>query len=92
MADQSYIYAVGKRKTAVAQVRLYLDQGPIVVDEKLMEEAFPYSIWQQIINEPFTVTNTEGKYRVVAMVVLERLDTVLLGLYQKLKMDDLEEH
>ena len=38
MADQSYIYAVGKRKTAVAQVRLYLDQGPIVVDEKLMED------------------------------------------------------
>ena len=68
MADQSYIYVVGKRKTAVAQVRLYLDSGPIVVDEKLMEEAFPYSIWQQIINEPFTVTNTEGKYRVVAKI------------------------
>ena len=68
MAEQSYIYAVGKRKTAVAQVRLYSDSGPIVVDEKLMEEAFPYSIWQQIINEPFTVTNTQGQYRVVAKV------------------------
>tara|TARA_Y100000817_G_C16841994_1_gene538438 strand:- start:241 stop:639 length:399 start_codon:yes stop_codon:yes gene_type:complete len=68
VAEQSYIYAVGKRKTAVAQVRLYSDAGPIVVDEKLMEEAFPYSIWQQVINEPFTVTNTQGKYRVVAKV------------------------
>jgi small subunit ribosomal protein S9 len=66
VVTQSYTYAVGKRKTAVAQVRLYSDSGPIVVDEKLMEEAFPYSIWQQIINEPFTVTNTIGKYRVVA--------------------------
>ena len=68
MVDKSYIYAIGKRKTAVAQVRLYLDSGPVVVDEKLMEEAFPYSIWQQIINEPFTVTNTQGKYRVAAKV------------------------
>ena len=68
MVEQAYTYAVGKRKTAVAQVRLYPDAGPIVVDEKLMEDAFPYSIWQQIINEPFTVTNTQGRFRVVAKV------------------------
>ena len=42
MVEQAYTYAVGKRKTAVAQVRLYPDAGPIVVDEKLMEDAFPY--------------------------------------------------
>ena len=68
MVDQRYTYAVGRRKTAVAQVRLYSDSGPIVGDEKLMEDAFPYSIWQQIVNEPFTVTNTQGKFRVVAKV------------------------
>jgi small subunit ribosomal protein S9 len=66
--DQRYTYAVGRRKTAVAQVRLYSDSGPIVVDDKLMEDAFPYSIWQQIINEPFTVTNTQGRFRVVAKI------------------------
>ena len=66
MVEQTYTYAVGRRKTAVAQVRLYSDAGPLVVDDKLMEEAFPYSIWQQIINEPFTVTSTQGRFRVVA--------------------------
>mgnify|MGYP001338601507 FL=1 len=66
MVEQAYTYAVGRRKTAVAQVRLYSDAGPVVVDDKLMEEAFPYSIWQQIINEPFTVTSTQGRFRVVA--------------------------
>ncbi len=66
MVDQAYTYAVGRRKTAVAQVRLYSDAGPVVVDDRLMEEAFPYSIWQQIINEPFTVTSTQGRFRVVA--------------------------
>ena len=66
MVEQAYTYAVGRRKTAVAQVRLYSDAGPVVVDDRLMEEAFPYSIWQQIINEPFTVTSTQGRFRVVA--------------------------
>ena len=66
MVEQAYTYAIGRRKTAVAQVRLYSDAGPVVVDDRLMEEAFPYSIWQQIINEPFTVTSTQGRFRVVA--------------------------
>ena len=66
MVEQAYTYAVGRRKTAVAQVRLYSDAGPVVVDDRLMEEAFPYSIWQQIINEPFTVTSTQGRFHVVA--------------------------
>ena len=54
MVQQGYTYAVGRRKSAVAEIRLYEDSGPIVVGERIMEEAFPYSIWQQIINEPFT--------------------------------------
>ena len=68
MVEQQYTYAVGRRKSSVAQVRLYQDAGPIVVEDKLIEEAFPFSTWQQIINEPFTVTNTQGKFRVVAKV------------------------
>jgi|TARA_B100000686_G_scaffold49043_1_gene52498 small subunit ribosomal protein S9 len=68
LVEQQYTYAVGRRKTSVAQVRLYQDAGPIVVEDKLIEEAFPFSTWQQIINEPFTVTNTQGKFRVVAKV------------------------
>ena len=68
MVEQQYTYAVGRRKTSVAQVRLYQDAGPVVVGDKLIEDAFPFSTWQQIINEPFTVTNTQGKFRVVAKV------------------------
>jgi small subunit ribosomal protein S9 len=68
LVEQQYTYAVGRRKTSVAQVRLYQDAGPVVVGDKLIEDAFPFSTWQQIINEPFTVTNTQGKYRVVAKV------------------------
>jgi len=68
LVEQQYTYAVGRRKTSVAQVRLYQDAGPVIVEDKLIEDAFPFSTWQQIINEPFTVTNTQGKFRVVAKV------------------------
>ena len=63
-----YYYAVGRRKTATAQVRLYTDSGPVVVNGKLMEDAFPWNAWQQQINEPFAVTNTHNQFRVVAKV------------------------
>ena len=63
-----YYYAVGRRKTAVAQVRLYTDSGPVVVNGKLMEDAFPWNAWQQQIYEPFAVTNTHNQFRVVAKV------------------------
>tara|TARA_B100000949_G_C13986370_1_gene327318 strand:- start:176 stop:571 length:396 start_codon:yes stop_codon:yes gene_type:complete len=66
--EGQYTYAVGRRKTSVAQVRLFHDAGSVVVDDQLMEEAFPYITWQQLINEPFTVTNTQGRYRIVAKI------------------------
>ena len=67
-SEDHYYYAVGKRKNAVAQVRLYTDSGPIIVNGKPMEEAFPWETWQQTINEPFVTTETVGQFRVVAKV------------------------
>ena len=66
--DQHYYYATGRRKTAVARVRLYMDSGPILVNGRLMEEAFPWDSWQQHITEPFRVTNSMGQFRVAAKV------------------------
>jgi small subunit ribosomal protein S9 len=63
-----YYYAVGKRKNAVAVVRLYTDSGPIIVNGKLMEEAFPWYSWQQTVNEPFVATETVGQFRIIAKV------------------------
>jgi len=63
-----YYYAVGKRKNAVAVVRLYTDSGPIIVNGKPMEEAFPWDSWQQTVNEPFIATETVGQFRIVAKV------------------------
>ena len=66
--DNQYYYATGRRKTSVARVRLYTDSGPVVVNGKPMEEAFPWDPWQQTVMEPFRLTDTSGQYRVVAKV------------------------
>jgi small subunit ribosomal protein S9 len=63
-----YYYAVGKRKNAVAVVRLYTDSGPIIVNGKPMEEVFPWDAWQQTVNEPFVASETVGQFRIVAKV------------------------
>ena len=63
-----YYYAVGKRKTAVAQVRLYTDSGVNQVNGKPLDEVFPWDSWQQLINEPMDVTNSHGQFRVVAKI------------------------
>lgn len=66
--EGNYYYAVGKRKNAVAQVRLYTDSGPVIVNGKTMEEFFPWDSWQQTVNEPFVVTDSQNQFRVVAKV------------------------
>jgi len=64
--QQKYYYGTGKRKTSVARVRLYSDSGPIVVNGKPIEEAFPWASWRESIGLPFEVTNSKNQFRVVA--------------------------
>ncbi len=68
LQQQQYYYAIGKRKTSVAQVRLYTDSGANQVNGKPLEEFFPWDSWQQLINQPMDVTNTHGDFRIVAKV------------------------
>lgn len=68
MNQQQYYYATGRRKTSVARVRLYPERGPIVVNGKPMEEAYPWDTWQELITQPFKATETKNKFRVVAKV------------------------
>ena len=66
--NEQYYYGTGRRKTAVARVRLYMDSGPIIVNGRPVEEAFPWDAWLQQVNEPFRVTDTAGRFRVVAKI------------------------
>ena len=69
-SQQEYYYGTGKRKTAIAKVRLYLDDGgPIIVNGKTMEEFFNWNPWQLEITEPFRTTDTVNRFRVNARVL-----------------------
>ena len=69
-SQQEYYYGTGKRKTAIAKVRLYLDDGgPIIVNGKTMEEFFNWNPWQLEILEPFRATDTVNRFRVSARVL-----------------------
>ena len=68
MEQQHYYYGTGRRKTAVARVRLFMERGPIIVNGKPMEDIFGWPTWQDIITEPFRVTETVGQFRVVAKI------------------------
>ncbi len=68
-AQEQYYYGTGKRKTSIAKVRLYLDDGgPTIVNGKPVEEYFNWQPWQRIVNEPFQVSETGNRFRVVVRV------------------------
>ncbi len=67
MADNRF-YATGKRKLAVARVWLSPGQGDIKVNGREIEEYFDVETARIIIETPFTVTNTKGKFDVSATV------------------------
>jgi len=62
MAEQQYYYGTGRRKTAVARVRLYPGNGAVVVNGRPMEEIFSRDVHRQEILSPLARLGREGKF------------------------------
>lgn len=60
--------ATGRRKTAVARVRLALGVGKMKVNGKDLTEYFPTDSMQGFIQQPFQITDTVKRYDVMALV------------------------
>jgi small subunit ribosomal protein S9 len=56
--------STGRRKAAVARVRLRPGQGAIVVNKRPVEDYFPSATHRQIITEPLRLTTTTESYDV----------------------------
>ncbi len=67
---EQYYYGTGKRKRAIARVRLYPGgRGSVVVNGKPLEEALPWLDWQFRVMKPFReIPAVGGIYNVVAQV------------------------
>ena len=59
---------VGRRKEAVARVRLVPGTGRWVVNGKPLEVYFPNKVHQQAVSEPFRTVGAEGSYDVFARI------------------------
>ena len=68
MEKQAYFYGTGRRKTAVARVRLMLGEGAIIINGTPYEEVFPRLEHRRAIMQPLLATESVGKYNVVAKV------------------------
>lgn len=79
---KDYITAVGRRRTAVARVRLYpgvtegliwedlpLKKGDIIVNKKPIEEYFNTNIAKLLYKEPLRITNTLNRYTFTIKVI-----------------------
>ena len=64
-----YFYGTGRRKKSVARVRLYPGTGAITINGRDVDQYFGLETLKLIINQPFGVTETLGKYDVVANVI-----------------------
>ena len=63
-----YFYGTGRRKSSVARVRVYPGSGSITVNGKDIDQYFGLETMKLIINQPFEVTGTTGKFDIVANV------------------------
>ena len=63
-----YFYGTGRRKSSVARVRVYPGSGVITVNGKDIDQYFGLETLKLIINQPFEITGTMGKFDIVANV------------------------
>ncbi len=69
MPEQQYFYAVGRRKTAVARVRLMTGDGRIFVNGKTLDEYFNRGALESIVQQPMEAITLPVPYNAVIKVV-----------------------
>ena len=63
-----YFYGTGRRKKSVARVRLYPGTGVVTINGREISDYFGLDTMKLIVNQPFGVTDTVGKFDVVVNV------------------------
>ena len=64
-----YFYGTGRRKKSIARVRLIPGTGNITINKRSIDEYFGLETLKLIVNQPFGVTGTAGKFDIVCTVV-----------------------
>ena len=67
-SSKPYFYGTGRRKKSVARVRIVPGTGEITINKKNIDEYFGLETLKLIVNQPFGVTETAGKFDIIALV------------------------
>lgn len=60
--SNTYTYAIGRRKAAVATVKLFSGKGESIINGIAIEKYFPSKTAKIAYDRPFLITDTVGKY------------------------------
>lgn len=86
--------ALGRRKEAVARVRLVPGSGQWKINGRTLEDFFPNKVHQQLVASPFTLLDVEGRFDVIARVtgggVSGQAGALRLGIARALNEIDAE--
>ena len=63
-------YGTGRRKEAVARVRLVPGSGKWTINGRTLEEYFPSKLLQREVNSPIVLLKLEGKFDIVVLVTV----------------------
>ena len=64
MDKQAYVHGTGRRKTAVAQVRLVPGGGAIIINGRPYDQYFSEQVNQQLVMKPLVTVQSQDKYNV----------------------------
>jgi small subunit ribosomal protein S9 len=86
--------ATGRRKEAVARVRLVPGTGEWTVNGRALDSYFPNKLHQQVVNEPFVNTDLVGRFDVVARIhgggITGQAGALRLGVARALNAIDID--
>ena len=86
--------ATGRRKEAVARVRMVPGSGKWTINGRTLEDYFPNKVHQQIVSEPFVAAAVAGSYDVIARIhgggITGQAGALRLGVARSLNAIDAE--
>ncbi len=96
MTDEHYYHGTGRRKSAVARVRLYPGQGDIIVNEKPLEQVFSRLYHRNTILQPLEATENTGRFHATVKVagggITGWADAIAHGIARALAVADESAH
>ncbi len=63
-----YFYGTGRRKKSIARVRIYPGTGSVTINGRDIDDYFGLETLKLIVNQPYEVTDTVGKFDIVCTV------------------------